>query len=146
MTEAQHPIVDVEPGKSEPMVTPDTRAYWDSAARGVLSVQQCRKCGTAYFYPRPVCPSCGATDIEWITASGRATLLSYVISHRPAPGFEPPFVIAVVRLEEGPQMMTNIVGVTPAPENLVLDMPLTVEFERRGATCVPVFRPAGAAS
>jgi uncharacterized OB-fold protein len=146
MAESQHRIVDVGPGKPEPMVTPDTQPYWEAAARGVLSIQRCRQCRTAYFYPRPVCPHCGSTEVDWIAASGHATLLSYVISERPAAGFTPPFVIAVVRLEEGPQMMTNIVGVAPIPENLELDMPLIVEFERRGATCVPVFKPMELAS
>ena len=59
--------------------------------------------------------------------AGKARLYSYVISHRPAPGFQDyvPYAIAVVELEEGPRMMTNIVGVEPTPENLPLDLPLS---------------------
>lgn len=96
-----------------------------------------------YFYPRPVCPSCGSARVEWFTASGRATLYSYVINHRPARGFENdgPYAIAVVQLAEGPRMMTAITGVPATPEDLVLDMPLRVGFARRGDVCLPVFSP-----
>jgi len=84
--------------------------------------------------------------VEWVRASGRATLYSYVINHRPAPGFEDdgPYAIAVVELEEGVRMMTNIVGVAITPENLPLDLALRVVFERRGDVHVPLFEPAGA--
>ena len=96
-----------------------------------------------YFYPRPSCPHCSSTDVSWERASGRARLHTYLISHRPAPGFadETPYAIAVVELEEGPRMMTNIVGVDNTPEALVLDMDLEVDFEPRGDQYVPVFRP-----
>jgi len=80
--------------------------------------------------------------VEWTTVSGQARLVSYVINHRPAPAFaEISPVIAMVELDEGPRMTTNIVGVDPRPENLVLDMRLEVEFEQRGDMTVPVFRP-----
>jgi uncharacterized OB-fold protein len=72
-------------------------------------------------------------------------LYSYVINHRPAPGFEAeaPYAIAVVQLAEGPRMMTSIVGVPTTPEALELDMPLRVRFEKRGELVLPVFGPAG---
>jgi uncharacterized OB-fold protein len=90
-----------------------------------------------------VCPACGSRNVEWFTASGRATLYSYVINHRPAPGFEDdaPYAIAVVELDEGPRMMTSIVGVPATPEALELDMPLRVRFEQRGDVSLPVFGP-----
>jgi hypothetical protein len=94
-----------------------------------------------------VCPHCGSFNVEWFTASGDATLYSYVINHRPAPGFEAaaPYAIAVVQLAEGPRMMTSIVGVPNTPEALELDMPLRVRFEKRGEVTLPVFGPASAA-
>ena len=70
-------------------------------------------------------------------ASGEASLYSYVISHRPHPGFEGPYSIAVVELEEGPRMMTNIVGCEQTPEALELDMALTVTFD----ITLPLFQP-----
>lgn len=77
-------------------------------------------------------------------ASGRAKLYSYVIHQRPAPGFAPPYAIAVVELDEGPRMMTNIVGCPQTPEALQLDMPLEVVFEKQtDAITLPLFKPAG---
>jgi uncharacterized OB-fold protein len=132
------------PAKPIPVPTPETQPFWDGCAVGELRIQRCVDCGQPYFYPRPVCPSCGSTNVEWFTASGDATLYSYVINHRPAPGFEDeaPYAIAVVQLAEGPRMMTNIVGVPNTPEELVLDMPLRVTFEDRGEIRLPQFRPA----
>jgi len=133
------------PAKAVPEPTPETQPFWDGCARGELMLQRCRDCGKPYFYPRPICPSCGSTDVEWFTASGQATLYSYVINHRPARGFEAdgPYAIAVVELAEGPRMMTNIVGIPNTPEDLVLDMALQVTFEQRGEISLPLFTPAG---
>jgi uncharacterized OB-fold protein len=125
--------------------TATTRPYWEAAARGELWLQRSAETGEYVFYPRAHSPFGAADTLEWVRVSGRATLDSYVINHRPAPGFEPPYVIAIVRLAEGPRMLASLVGVAPDPERLVLDMPLRVEFEQRGegeeAVAVPVFRP-----
>ena len=76
-------------------------------------------------------------------AGGKARLYSYVIHHRPVPGFTPPYSIAVVELEEGPRMMTNIVGCPQTPEALELDMNLEVTFEKLDDNItLPLFRPA----
>jgi hypothetical protein len=82
-----------------------------------------------------------------VTSDGTATLHSYVISHRPAPGFagDVPYVIAVVELPEGVRMMTNLVNVDPDPDRLPLDLPLRVVFQQRGAVSLPLFEPAGEA-
>ena len=130
--------------KITPRPTPETQPYWDGARAGELRIQRCIDCGKHYFYPRPFCPSCWSSNVEWVAVSGRARLHSYVINHRPAPGFEEeaPYAIAIVELEEGPRMMTNIVGVESTPENLVLDMALEVVFEEQGDMCLPKFRPA----
>lgn len=124
-----------------PQATPETQFFWDGTAAGELRVPLCRACERTFFYPRSSCPRCGSENVTWVRGSGRATLYSYVISARPAPGFEPPTVIAVVELEEGPRMMTNVVGVEPEPEALPLDLALRVVFEPRGDLAVPVFEP-----
>jgi uncharacterized OB-fold protein len=131
-------------GKAAPVPTPETQPFWDGCAAGELRLQRCTDCSVPYFYPRPVCPACGSTRVEWFTASGRASLYSYVINHRPARGFEDdaPYAIAVVQLAEGPRMMTNLTGVPSTPDDLVLDMPLRVVFERRGDVSLPMFTPA----
>jgi uncharacterized OB-fold protein len=77
-----------------------------------------------------------------IKATGKGRLFSYVIHHRPAPGFAPPYAIAVVELDEGPRMMTNIVGCPQTPEALVLDMRVEVTFEKLSAQItLPFFKP-----
>lgn len=127
-----------------PLVTPETRHFWEGTRRGELLLQQCGDCGHVYFPPRPFCPRCASKNIKAIAASGRATLYSYVINHRPPPGWpKGPFSIAIVTLAEGPKMVTNIVECPQTPEALVLDMPLRVTFKKLSDDIVlPVFRPA----
>jgi uncharacterized OB-fold protein len=126
-----------------PAITPETKHFWEGTQAGELRLQKCAACMHVYFPPRPFCPRCAAQDVQVFRASGRATLYSYVIHHRPTPGFTPPYSIAVVQLEEGPRMMTNIVDSEQTPEALQLDMPLEVAFERlTDEISLPLFRPA----
>lgn len=127
-----------------PESTPETEHFWAGAKRGELVLQACDDCGHVYFPPRPFCPACASRQVSEIVASGRATLHSYVINHRPHPAFDGPYSIAVVELEEGPRMMTNIVGTPQTPESLTLDMPLMVTFENiSDDIALPLFEPAG---
>lgn len=130
--------------KFSPRPTPETQPFWDATARGELHLQRCRPCDAHYFPPRPFCPTCHGDDVVWERLSGRGRLHTYLINHRPAPGFEDeaPYAIAVVELDEGPRMMANIVGVESTPEHLELDMELTVTFEERDGMHIPQFRPA----
>ena len=130
-----------------PAITPETRHFWEGTRSGELRLQKCASCNHVYFPPRPFCPRCASGEVNVIAASGRAALYSYVIHHRPAPGFVPPYSIAVVQLEEGPRMMANIVEVEQTPEALQLDMPLEVVFQRMNdEICLPLFRPAQGAA
>jgi uncharacterized protein len=79
--------------------------------------------------------------VEVVRASGKGTLSSFVINHRAAPGFTAPYVIAVVELDEGPRLLTNLVEVQPDPDALPLDLPVEVVFETVGDAALPVFRP-----
>lgn len=117
--------------KALPSPTPETAPYWEGAKAHELRIQFCTDCQKHFFYPRIFCPTCLSDNVEWRTVSGKATLVTYVISSRPAPGFEEelPYVIAVVKLDEGPHMMTNIVGLEPTPENLPVGLPVEVVFE-----------------
>jgi uncharacterized OB-fold protein len=136
-------VPEREPRRPKPVPTPETRHYWEGARAGELRLQRCRACAKAYFPPRPFCPRCASGDTEVFRASGRAKLHSYVIHHRPVPGFEPPYAIAVVELAEGPRLMTSLVDVAQTPEALVLDMPLVVKFQRLDdEISLPVFAPA----
>jgi uncharacterized OB-fold protein len=132
------------PSKVVPRPSPETQPFWDGCAAGELRLQCCRPCDAFFFPPRPFCPRCLSADVGWETTSGHGTLHTYVISHRAAPGFDAPYAIAVVQLDEGPRMMSNIVDVEQTPEALVLDMPLEVTFDVRSDVHVPVFRPATA--
>jgi len=128
---------------STPQATPDTAPYWAAAAEGRLEIQLCNACGRHYFYPRPFCRYCFSGNVDWVEVTGNARLVSYVITRNPLRGFEPVSpVIAVVELDEGPRLMTNIVDIDPDPDLLVLDMPLRVRFRRRGDVTLPVFAPA----
>ncbi len=127
-----------------PAITPETRHFWEGTRAGELRLQRCAACSHTYFPPRPFCPKCASREVSVFRASGRATLYSYVIHHRPVPGFTPPYAIAVVELEEGPRLMSNIVETSQTPEALQLDMPLEVVFERlNDEISLPLFRPAG---
>ena len=133
-----------EPARARPKPTPETQHYWDGAKAGELLLQACDECAHVYFPPRPFCPKCASRKVSIKKASGRGTLYSYVINHRPAaPGFTPPYAIAVVALEEGPRMMSNIIDCPQTPEALVLDMALEVAFETiDDKLTLPVFKPA----
>jgi uncharacterized OB-fold protein len=138
--------VPPEPKRYVPQPTPETRPFWEGTRSGELRLQRCDQCAHVYFPPRPFCPSCAARKVSWFRASGKGKLYSYVIHHRPAPGFTPPYSIAVVELDEGPRLMTNIVGCPQTPEALVLDMPVEVTFEKLSdVISLPLFRPIGGA-
>jgi uncharacterized OB-fold protein len=127
-----------------PEPTPETLHFWEGTRAGELRLQRCDQCRHVYFPPRPFCPKCASRKVSVFAASGRAKLYSYVIHQRHAPGFAPPYAIAVVELDEGPRMMTNIVGCPQTPEALQLDMPLAVVFEKQSdAITLALFKPAG---
>ncbi len=130
-----------------PVATPETLHFWEGTKSGELRLQKCDECSHVYFPPRPFCPGCASRKVSIFKASGKATLYSYVINHRPHPAFDGPYSIAVVELEEGPRMMTNIINVDQTPEALILDMPLEVTFKPLSDDIhLPYFQPGGATS
>ena len=127
-----------------PKPTPETQNFWDGTREGELRIQQCGACENIYFPPRHFCPGCGSKDVSVLKASGNATLHSYVISHLPAPGFEPPYAIAIAKLDEGPKMTCNIAQCAQTPEAVTPDVPLKVSFEKvNDEITLPQFKPAG---
>jgi uncharacterized OB-fold protein len=130
--------------KPLPRPTPETAPFWEGCKQHELRLPFCTACQRYFFYPRRYCPNCLSDAIAWHKASGRGTLHTYIINHRPAPGFEQdaPYVIAIVQLDEGPRLMTNIVNVEPRPENLIPDMPVEVVFEDvNEEITLPKFQP-----
>ena len=132
--------------KPLPVPQAESDVYWQKAKEGELWLRYCNDTGKAYFYPRDISPYCFSRNTGWIKASGKATLFTYGIVHRaPHPGFrdDVPFVTAIVELEEGPKMATNIVMDDPTPEKLQIGMALEVTFEHiTDAIALPKFKPA----
>lgn len=127
-----------------PVPTPETQDFWDGCRAGELRLQRCDDCAHTYYPPRPFCPACSGRSVSTFAASGRGTLASYVINNRPHPAFGEPHSIAIVELEEGPRMASNVVGCPQTPEALVLDMPLQVKFEAvSDEITLPLFEPVG---
>lgn len=114
-----------------PKPTPETQPYWDAAKRHVLMIQRCDGCGEHYFYPRPLCPRCFSRDVRWVQVSGKGRLHTYTINYRPPRKFptQSPVIIAVIELDEGPRLMSNIVGSDADPAKLRCDAPVEVVFE-----------------
>ncbi len=130
-----------------PTPTPETRPFWEAAKRHELVLPRCRQCGPFFFYPRATCPRCLSSDLEWQVVSGRGTLHTFTIVHRGPRNFPlpSPYVMAIVELDEGPRMMTNLVGVTPDPETLEIGMPVEVTWaDVTPEVTLPHFRPAAA--
>lgn len=113
-------------------------AWWDATKERRLLVQRCASCGRSQHYPRALCLGCGGTDLSFARASGRATIHSFTVVHRaPSPAFIAPYVIALVRLAEGPLMLTRIVGSDEA--GLACDAPVVLRWETVAGRDLPVF-------
>ena len=108
-----------------------TRPYWEGCGRGGLVLQRCRRCGTVQHRPRGLCASCLSSELEHFVASGRGTVYTFTVTHQNGvPGFREacPYVLAYVELEEGPRLLTNVVGCPP--EQVAIGMDVRVDFVR----------------
>jgi uncharacterized OB-fold protein len=96
----------------EVVVNNDQREFWEAAAEGRLVLPRCNRCSAVIWYPRHLCPRCGSSDVTWFEASGRGTVYSYTVVHQGEGAFAAvtPFVIAYVELDEGPRLLTNLLG------------------------------------
>lgn len=128
-----------------PPANPVSARYWDAARRHELVIQRCRRCDRHVFHPRSTCPHCGAVELAWEQVSGRGTIYTFTVARRPPhPRFADrvPLVVAIVELDEGPRLTTNIVGCPP--DTVRIGMDVEVHFEDLNdehATALPVFRP-----
>ena len=119
---------------SAPLVQPDTLAYWQAADEGRLLVKRCSACGEHHHYPRDICPFCGSEATEWQAATG----LGRVYSFSTMGEGDAAYTLAYVTLDEGPTMLTNLVG--PGP--YACDQRVRVQFlPSAGGHAVPVFTP-----
>lgn len=129
-----------------PHPTPETAFFWEGCAAGELRLQHCSACDRPWFPPQRHCPRCAGDDIEVRAASGRGRLASFVIAERDTPGFTAPYVIAIVQLDEGPRLLTNLVDCDPTPEAIdvglrVVLRPTPVVDPRGNAATLPLFAP-----
>jgi len=124
-----------------PSVTADTQFFWDGVTEHRLLIQRCVGCGTLRHPPRPMCPNCQSFEWDTEEASGRGTVFSFVMPRHPAlPGFGDRYIVALVELEEGTRLVTNLVGVEPAAVSI--GMPVVVSFEHfDGGLVLPMFMP-----
>ncbi|CAM5777898.1 MAG: Zn-ribbon domain-containing OB-fold protein [Pseudomonadota bacterium] len=98
--------------KPLPTVDPESAPYWSALKENRLILKHCRDCGRHHFYPRALCPHCHSDALEWSDARGTGSIYSFTVARRPAgPAFkaDAPYVVAVIDLDEGARMMTNIV-------------------------------------
>ena len=132
--------------KPLPTASPETKRYWDACKNHELVLPYCRACEKHYFYPRDFCPACFSWDIEWRRCSGRGRIYTFGVQYRAwHPGWaeEVPYVTALVELEEGPRIYSNIVDVEGDPRNLRCDMLVEAVFEDVSDTIsLPKFRLA----
>lgn len=119
------------------MISPDTRFFWEGTAAGELRVQACGNCGALRHPPGPMCAECGAAKPGYVVAAGIGHVYSYIVHHHPpVPGREPPFVVALVELDEGVRMVGELLGVPPG--EVSVGMPVRVAFDGD----LPAWRPA----
>jgi uncharacterized OB-fold protein len=129
-----------------PPVLPEVKPYWDATASGQLVLPRCVECQQVIWYPRPFCPACASTRVDWVPASGRGTVYSFTINRRgvadlPAYRDAGTYVLAYVELDEGPRVMTNIVDCDP--ESVRIGQKVEAVFHDTGeGTALLRFKPA----
>lgn len=140
-------MAEVDVRKPLPAITSEAKPFWDAAAQNKLVMQHCQDCGAWVWTPRPLCNECGSAGVEWTPMSGKGEVYSFtvirqVVGRAASKAFEPdiPYVVAWVDLDEGPRMITNIVG-CPV-EEVKLGMKVSVTFEQASKEVwLPKFKP-----
>jgi uncharacterized OB-fold protein len=131
------------PKKPVPEVNPWAKPFWEAAREKKLIIQKCPDCNKHIFYPRLLCPHCFSENLEWVAASGKGTIYSYTVVMNNSPSAfinDVPYVVALIKLNEGVQMLSNIVECDP--EEVTCDMPVEVTFEKLNEEfTLPKFRP-----
>lgn len=125
-----------------PLVGERNAHFWTGGAHGELRFLRCRACRHWIHPPSPICSACLSRDLAVEATSGRARVASFTVNHqRWIPGFEPPYVVAIVEIEEQPslRLTTNLVNV--AAGDVRIDMPVRAVFEERDGVWIPLFEP-----
>jgi uncharacterized OB-fold protein len=117
--------------KPLPAISSLSQPYWDGLRRHEFSLQRCDQCANIWYPPAPLCPRCWSRKFSWTTLSGRGRVNSWVVFHQAYfRGFESelPYNVAEVELDEGPRLLTNLVGIANA--DIRAGMPVEIVFER----------------
>lgn len=136
------PAAASKPRRIRPPMGHDNAWWWNAVKEGELRIQRCASCGTLRHPPRPMCGQCRSVKWDSIVSTGKGSLHSHTVLHHPKfPGFDYPVICALVDLEEGTRIVSNIIDCTP--EELEIDMPLKLTFEKVDDEMIlPLFRPA----
>jgi uncharacterized protein len=127
-----------------PELTAETEAYWTGGAQAELRIYRCQDCRGWIHPPTRACWRCRSRAVGPETASGRAAVAAYTINHHPwLPGFPPPYIVAIVELQDSPdvRLTTNIVECDI--EEVYVGMPVEVIFEQHEDVWLPLFKPVG---
>ena len=135
-----------QPAKITPTPTALAEAYWEGCRQGELRLQQCDSCERYQFYPRVLCTHCGGDVLSWRAVSGRGLVASFTVVRRGiSKAYPAPYVVALIDLEEGPRMMSNII--VDDPQQVAVGSAVSVTFQPWGGDHVlPVFELARAGS
>ncbi|MGB9249918.1 MAG: OB-fold domain-containing protein [Mycobacterium sp.] len=135
-------MTQVAVGRPVPQPTISSEPFWTSGADGRLRIARCSSCGRHHHPPQPICPQCRSVDVGMAVVSGRATVAGFTLNHQQwLPAFPPPYVVAVVVLDEDPsvRLTTNIVGCDPV--EVAVGMRVRVIFEPHEELWIPLFEP-----
>jgi len=125
-----------------PRRTPENKRLWDSCVEHAMELQKCDQCARFWYYPSPICPHCSSLEFTWTPIAGTGKVHSFSWVYRPAPGFEDqvPYAYALVELDEGPIVATNIVNTTE--DELAIDMRVTIHYlDVNPDITLPLFEP-----
>jgi uncharacterized protein len=138
---APHDKPAEKPLRPRPAITHDNAFWFEGAQHGHLHIQRCSACGQLRHPPGPMCPACHSLEWDTVTASGRGTVYSYVVNHYPeVPAFDYPLVVAVIELEEGTRLVSNLIDVDPADVTIGMAVQCElVDFDDE--LTLPQFRP-----
>ncbi len=122
----------------------DTREFWEGTKQRELRYQKCDDCETIIFYPRRHCTGCLGNNLSWHTASGKGTVYSYSVvrqSYHPFFRQQIPYAVAWVDLDEGPRLLSNIVGIDDPLNDVSIGQRVEVEWEDHEELSIPLFKP-----
>jgi uncharacterized protein len=146
VTDAVLTTEPVRPRRRLPSPTPESQPFWDALARHELVIQRCGSCGRFFFPPSNRCQHCWSDDVAWQPVSGRGRLFSFTVFHRAYAAEladQLPYVVGVVDLDEGPRLITNVIGCDPA--DVRVDLPVEVVFDDlTDEVTLHAFRPRAA--